>query len=230
MNDGLSVVLPLYNGAAFVQAAIQSIVEQQKLPPKWEIIVVDDGSADNGVKICQKLAGLYPQIRVEQHPENRGVAAARNRGAALARYEYLGFVDQDDRWMPDKWRVQFQVLRESNADYVLGYQQFELQNPLNPPNWFRQEWAKQPQKAFVFGGLLLQRTVFLSVGILQESLKFGWDDVDWFNRARESGLIETIIEHVVLHRNVHDRNASARTKQSHPELLRLIRAKLARQA
>jgi glycosyltransferase involved in cell wall biosynthesis len=230
MNEGLSVVLPLYNGAAFVQAAIQSIVEQQKLPPKWEIIVVDDGSADNGVEICQKLSGLYPQISVEQHPENRGVAAARNRGVELARYKYLGFIDQDDRWMQDKWHVQFQVLRESNAHYVLGYQQFELQDPLNPPHWFRQTWAKQPQKAFVLGGLLMQRADFLNAGLLEESLKFGLDDVDWFNRARESGLIEIIIEHVVLHRYVHDRNASARTKQFNQELLRLIRAKIARQA
>jgi glycosyltransferase involved in cell wall biosynthesis len=228
-SGGLSVVLPLYNGGAFVQAAIQSIIEQQDLPENWEIIAVDDGSTDNSVEICQQLAGRYPQIRIEQHEVNRGVAAARNRGVELAKHEYLGFIDQDDRWLPDKWLVQSQVLRKSKADYVLGYQQFELQNSLKPPHWFRQEWAKQPQKAFVLGGLLIQRAGFLRVGLLQESLKFGLDDVDWFNRARESGLIEAMIEHVVLQRYVHDRNASARTKQSNPELLRLIRAKLARQ-
>lgn len=230
MSEGLSVVLPLYNGATFVQAAIQSIVEQQDLPPNWEIIVVDDGSTDNGVEICQQFAGLYPQIRVEQHPENRGVAAARNRGVELARYEYLGFIDQDDRWTLDKWRVQSRALRQSNVNYVLGHQLFELQNPTKPPHWFRPSWLQALQKAYVFGAMLIRKQDFLKVGSIREEYMYGGDDVDWFVRVKESGLSGIMLNDVVLHRNVHAHNASARTKQSNPELLRLIRAKLARQA
>lgn len=228
MSEGLSVVLPLYDGAAFVKAAIQSVIEQKGLPSQWEIIVVDDGSTDDGVQIVRNLAQQYPQIKLELHQTNRGVAAARNRGVELAKYEYLGFIDQDDCWSPGKWLLQLQVLRESKVDYVLGYQKFNLQNPENPPHWFRQEWFKQPQKAFLFGALLTRKATFHKVGALEETFKFGGDDVDWFSRAQESGLTKKMLDHVVLHRCVHDRNASARTAQSNPELLRLIREKLAR--
>lgn len=230
MIDGLSVVLPLYNGAAFVKEAIKSIVEQKDLPAQWEIIVVDDGSTDDGVAICRQMALQQPQIKIEQHRVNLGVAAARNRGVELARYKYLGFIDQDDRWMPDKWGVQSRALRELNIDYVLGFQKFELCNPANPPGWFRQEWAKQPQKAIVFGSILITKQDFLKIGYIKEDYIYGYDDVEWFVRAKESGLTEKILYDVVLHRFVHDKNFSARTAQSNPELLRLIRAKLARQA
>ena len=229
-SDGLSVVLPLYNGAAFVQAAIQSILEQQDLPHHWEIIVVDDGSTDNGVEICQQFAGPYPQIRLEQHKANRGVAAARNRGVELARYEHLSFIDQDDRWTPDKWRVQSRALQHSNVNYVLGHQLFELQNPEKPPHWFRSSWLQAPQKAYVFGAMLIPKQEFLKVGLIREEYMYGGDDVDWLVRSKESGLNGIMLDTVVLHRKVHDRNASARTEQSNPELLRIIRAKIARQA
>lgn len=226
-SAGLSVVLPLYNGAPYVEAAIQSIIEQHDLPQNWEIIVVDDGSTDSGLKICQRLTRIYPQIIIEQHPDNRGVAAARNRGVEIARYEYLAFIDQDDRWVPHKWRVQFQALSETKAEYALGYKQFELLNPNNPPSWFRASWIEAPQKGYVFGAMLIAKRDFLKVGRLREEYMYGYDDVDWFVRMKQSGLKGIMLDDVVLYANVHDHNASARTKQSNQELLRLIRAKLA---
>lgn len=226
---GLSVVLPLYNGAAFVQEAVNSIRQQQDLPANWEVIIIDDGSTDEGLELCWQLAGKHAQVRVEQHDTNLGVAASRNRGVALARYDHLGFIDQDDRWMPNKWRVQSQALRQTNVDYVLGHQQFELQDPQTLPHWFRASWLEAPQKAFVFGSMLIFRQRFIKVGAIEESYRYGADDVDWFVRATQAGLSQIMLDDVVLHRYVHDCNASARTAQSNPELLRVIRAKLARQ-
>jgi glycosyltransferase involved in cell wall biosynthesis len=228
MTDGLSVVLPLYNGAAFVRAAIDSVIKQKNLPQKWEIIVVDDGSSDHGVSICLQLAEQKSQIRVEHHRVNLGVAAARNHGVELARYRYLGFIDQDDHWAPNKWLLQSQALHDSKADYAIGYQLFELQNPESPPHWFRDSWLQKPQKACVFGAILIAKQDFLKVGSLNEKYRYG-DDIDWFLRAKEKGLKQEIVDHVVLHRYVHDRNASAYTAQSNLELLQLIRNKLARQ-
>lgn len=230
MSEGLSVILPLYNGANFVKAAIQSVVEQESLPTKWEIIVVDDASTDNGAEYCQQLAELYPQIRIEKHEANRGVAAARNRGIGLAKYEYLSFLDQDDQWARDKWQVQSKALRHSNVNFVLGHQSFELQNPDKPPHWFRQSWLQEPQKGYVFGALLIAKIDFMKVGLLCEEYMFGADDVDWFVRLRESDFNGIMLDDVVLHRHVHEHNASARTKQSNLELLSVIRAKLGRQA
>ena len=229
-QTGLSVVLPLYNGASFVKGAIDSVMAQQELPAHWEILVVDDGSSDSGAEICRRLAVQHPQIRVEQLPDNLGVATARNRGVARARYEHLGFIDQDDQWLPCKWQTQLRALSESEVDYVLGHQQFELESPHKPPHWFRQDWLQGPQIAYVLGGMLIRRDKFCQVGDLDQSLRFGGDDVDWFNRAKIAGLTHKTIDDVVLHRYIHDHNASGRTQQSNPELLRVIRAKLARQA
>lgn len=230
MNElGLSVVLPLFNGAKFVEAAITSIIEQKGLPANWEVIVVDDGSTDDGVERCRQLARQYPQIMVEQHETNLGVAAARNRGVALGRYEYLGFIDQDDRWLPEKWLVQSKALLETDCDYVLGHQLFELQTPKNPPHWFRVSWLESSQKAFLFGAMLITKRVFIQLGAINEGYRYGVDDVDWFVRAKEMGLSQLMLDNVVLHRYVHDRNASALTALNNVELLRLIRAKLARQ-
>jgi glycosyltransferase involved in cell wall biosynthesis len=230
MNEsGLSVVLPLYNGAKFVEAAINSIIEQKGLPANWEVIVVDDGSTDDGVERCRQLARQYPQIVIKQHETNLGVAAARNLGVALCRYEYLGFIDQDDRWMPEKWLVQSKALQETDYDYVLGHQRFELQNPQHPPHWFRVSWLESSQKAFVFGAMLITKQVFLKLGAINEGYRYGADDVDWFVRTKVMGLSQLMLDNVVLHRYVHDRNASARTAQSNLELLLFIRAKLARQ-
>lgn len=230
MNEvGLSVVLPLYNGARFVEAAIISIIEQKGLPANWEVIVVDDGSTDDGVERCRHLARRYPQIIVDQHETNLGVAVARNRGVALGRYEHLGFIDQDDRWTPEKWLLQSKAIQESGCDYVLGHQRFELQTPQHPPHWFRASWLEESQKAFVFGAMIIAKRVFLKVGAINDGYRYGGDDVDWFVRAKEMGLSQLMLDDVVLNRFIHDRNASARTAQSNVDLLRVIRAKLARQ-
>lgn len=229
IQRGLSVVLPLYNGAAFVEGAILSVIGQTGLPDAWELIVVDDGSVDQGVARCRKLAEQHPQIIIERFAENRGVAAARNAGVRLARHEYLGFIDQDDRWLPNKWALQSKGLAELEGSYVFGHQRFELLDPDRPPHWFRSDWAHAPQPGYVLGAMLIRRPDFLSVGGLNETFRYGYDDVDWFIRARAHGLVETMFEDTVLHRLVHDANASSRTGQSTLELLRVIREKLVRQ-
>jgi glycosyltransferase involved in cell wall biosynthesis len=92
----VSVVIPAYNAARFVGAAVQSTLAQTVTA--LEVIVVDDGSTDGTVECLAPFAG---QVTVESIP-NGGVSHARNRGAALARGEWLAFLDADDLWRPDK--------------------------------------------------------------------------------------------------------------------------------
>lgn len=226
--NGLSVVLPLYNGAAYVQRAIESVASQVNLPADWEIIVVDDGSQDDGARICQQLTLQIPQIHLISQPTNLGVAAARNRGVSSARYGFLSFIDQDDQWVTDKWDLQYQALIQSGADYVFGHQAFNVSDPTRLPIWLRSEWLATPQKGYVFGALLIRKADFLRVGLLREDLLFGTDDVDWFARAKELALTEHMLDDVVLQRHVHDRNASARTEPFSLELLKVIRQRLSR--
>jgi glycosyltransferase involved in cell wall biosynthesis len=91
----VSIVIPVFNGAATIAEAIDSVLDQRFRD--FEIIVVDDGSTDS---TAQVLEGYRGRIRVIGR-ENGGPAAARNAGACASASEYLAFLDADDRWLPE---------------------------------------------------------------------------------------------------------------------------------
>lgn len=97
MTSGLSVsvVVPLYNKAAHVEAALQSVLAQQ--PPALEVLVIDDGSTDDGPRRAAALQA--PQVKVLTQA-NAGVSAARNLGIARAKGDLVAFLDADDLWQP----------------------------------------------------------------------------------------------------------------------------------
>jgi len=96
--DLVTVVVPTYNGARFVEATLRSLASQSH--DDLEILVVDDGSRDDTVGIVRR-SGIPTEVLVQQ---NLGVAVARNRGLARARGRWVGFVDQDDLWRRDRVR------------------------------------------------------------------------------------------------------------------------------
>lgn len=95
----VSVVMPTYNYAAYIQRAIDSCLEQGY--PNIEIIVVDDGSTDNTAEIVQALVRQYPARLKYVRQQNAGASAARNAGLALAGGDYIAFLDSDDCFTPD---------------------------------------------------------------------------------------------------------------------------------
>lgn len=92
----ISAIIPLYNGAAFIEEAILGVVGQTLKPD--EIIVVDDGSTDDGPAIVERLAETHPIRLIRQ--QNAGQSAARNIGVDHAHGDLIAFLDQDDVWYP----------------------------------------------------------------------------------------------------------------------------------
>ncbi len=92
----ISVVIPSYNRRHTLERALQSVFEQTS--PVDEVILVDDGSTDGSSEMVRQL---FPQIEVLTQP-NLGVSAARNRGIAAARFEWIALLDSDDSWLPQK--------------------------------------------------------------------------------------------------------------------------------
>ena len=94
----ISVIVPVYNAAAYLEECVDSLVEQTYKPV--EIILVDDGSTDKSPEICDSFSRRYSYIKAI-HKKNGGVSSARNMGIEAAQGEYLIFVDSDDRVYPN---------------------------------------------------------------------------------------------------------------------------------
>ena len=94
----ISVIIPIYNGGRFVESAVKSVLAQTV--SDWELVIVNDGSTDGTRAILERLCAQDARIHVHHQP-NGGVSAARNAGIALAKGEYLAFLDADDEWYPD---------------------------------------------------------------------------------------------------------------------------------
>lgn len=100
----VSVVIPAYNCQDYIAATIESIFSQTY--NDYEIIVVDDGSADGTARV---ISGFSDKIKYV-YQSNAGPAAARNTGILKARGEYIAFLDHDDVWLPDKLKMQVELL------------------------------------------------------------------------------------------------------------------------
>lgn len=111
----VSVVVPAYNRSQALRATLDSVRAQTY--PDWELIVVDDGSVDDTGDVVRS----YRDSRIRyEHQANQGQAAARNYGLSLATGEYVAFLDHDDRWLPEKLRLQVESL-DSGPEYGLVY-------------------------------------------------------------------------------------------------------------
>jgi glycosyltransferase involved in cell wall biosynthesis len=112
----VSVVIPAYNRAATIKAAIESVLRQTWTD--FELIVVDDGSSDGTLAAAAEVRD--PRLRLVANPTNTGAAGARNAGAAEARGTWIAFQDSDDEWLPLKLEKQMARLA-TNPDFVGAY-------------------------------------------------------------------------------------------------------------
>lgn len=109
----ISIITPAFNAADSIADSIESVREQSF--HDWELIVVDDGSADDTATLAEEFAKKDARIRVLRNPVNAGRIAARNRAVAEARGRFIAFLDSDDIWEPEKLRKQIDFMHEHTA-------------------------------------------------------------------------------------------------------------------
>lgn len=114
----ISVIVPVYNAARWVEGCVRSIAGQEGFEELCEVLLVDDGSSDGSGGICRRLAAEHANVRCLSEA-NSGPATARNLGMSHARGEYVWFVDADDQIAPDAlWLLANCIERNRHPDVV----------------------------------------------------------------------------------------------------------------
>lgn len=178
---GVSVVVPVYNGARFITAALESVLGQSA--EILECIVVDDGSQDETAKV---VGAFVPPVRFVRQAR-QGVSMARNKGIALARGSHVAFLDADDVWLPDKLERQIAALKATGASTAicgLFFTDSYLRILSEQRGWI--EGGLRGLLSFRYGGLcgstlLVSRVLLERVGGFDPRLS---TSADWENLAR----------------------------------------------
>ena len=184
-RPSISVVMPLYNKAECVVETLSAAASQ--IGAEFEIIVVDDGSKDGSGELV-KMAGV-PHLRVIEQT-NAGVSAARNRGIAAARGEWIAFLDADDLWSQDHLAGLLQAVEGS--DVVAAFSNARLQSRAGRPTIEPRVSARRIDDYFSFalsnGGypmgtsaIIIRRNQFRAAGLFAEGVSIG-EDVDMWCR------------------------------------------------
>ena len=111
MNHLISIIIPVLNRQNEIEECIRSVFDQSY--QNWELLIIDNGSTDGTLEICQALAAQEPRIRLLSAP--RGVSLARNAGIDAAKGKYLFFLDSDDVIHPSVLETLFVTMEESGA-------------------------------------------------------------------------------------------------------------------
>jgi glycosyltransferase involved in cell wall biosynthesis len=218
---GLSVVIPTFNGAAWVIGAIRSVLDQDVDIP-LQVVVVDDGSTDDTLARVKSIAD--PRVQCTSTPRNLGVAGARNVGLRLSQYEWVGFNDQDDVWLPGRLGPQLRLLdehpefqavaggagrlaadgRSQWSGNVLG---FRWTPEHRPRMGAAPAYDPRYDDTTYLQTLICSREVANAVGGFNENLPLS-DDLDFFMKLAHSTKMGCVSEPVFLYR-LGDHNQTA---------------------
>lgn len=127
MNSLVSIITPTYNSAATIADTIQSVIVQSY--SDWEMIIVDDASADNTIDIVKQLQHKESRISLVQLDSNAGAAFARNTAIKLAKGRYIAFLDSDDCWKASKLSKQIHFMQSNGLSF--SFTAYEKVNEYN---------------------------------------------------------------------------------------------------
>lgn len=195
-DNTISVVMSVWNGAAYLKEAIDTILNQTYAPV--ELIIVDDGSTDQTNSIIREYGDRVRLIT--QH--NQGQAAGLIAGIAIATGEYLAFQDADDTWTPNKLAQQHAALADARLEAVFCLSE-QFVSPELPD-----VAAIKPRHTVMVGEqwscMLIRRSAFDRIGNFDPSSKTAF--IEWLGRAKQMALSYTVIDEVLHRRRLHPSN------------------------
>ena len=234
----VSVIIPAYNGALYIERAIASVIRQTHTD--WELIVVNDGSTDRTPQIVTKYIQTHLNqeqsdrfIYISQH--NQGVAVARNNGLKAAKGKYIAFLDQDDFFLPHKLQLQVNLLENSPA-LGLTNSGWHIVDKIGKTISTVKPWQNLPD--LNSSALIIWKPVFLGAMLfrhswLQKTSGFNsqlqqTSDVELVLRLATIGCQGDWIQQATVGYRQHENNVSRNTSAQAKELDRMLKQFFAR--
>lgn len=226
MSPLFSIVVPTFNRADFICDAVESLLAQPG--DDFEVIVVDDGSTDDTLK---RLESYQSRIHLVTQP-NSGPGVARNRGARLARGQFLAFMDSDDLWMP--WTIatyQKILTRYNNVSFVTSVPlpfygtSPQVFNDLNLKYSYLNDFFEGAPQARNFGSCvtLVRRDIFEQHGGFTEK-RMNCEDLDFALKVGNSGGFVEILSPPLVAWRQHAGNLTCSHRATANGLLEIISA------
>lgn len=219
-----SVVIPLYNKAAYIYTTVQSVLQQQYTD--FELIVVDDGSTDHGV---EKISGIQDSRMKIICQENQGVSVARNTGIFAAESEFVAFLDADDIWCPD-YLMQINRLTEKYTQsdiFVTAYNIIMSSDVMHYSNeedtdtsGVRNYWLSL-KKGYDFvwtSATVIRRKAILDVGGFRPGERIGQDLDLWARVAQNNPIVAYTNKRCVNYNRNAENNARTRVSVAYAKV------------
>jgi glycosyltransferase involved in cell wall biosynthesis len=226
-NTNIAAILPVYNGEAYLDEALASVVAQDT--DDWTLYIINDGSRDRSAEIIETWRRRYPdKIRTYANPENAGSAAAINAGLALARaHPYVLIVNADDIQAPSRFSRLLGTIRETDVDIVMhdcevideAGNKTGRSKGLEPHITQRNVLAEQLRRNHFWNGLVLMKN--------SPDLRFDPDikiseDYDLFLSLFYKGATFCYLDEKLLYYRVHRNNISLSYRRSEETFVQIF--------
>ncbi|MBW8011285.1 MAG: glycosyltransferase family 2 protein [Chloroflexi bacterium] len=221
----ISVIIPVFDAEDFITQAVISALQQSET---GEVVLIEDGSRDGSLKICQSLENQYEKIKLLRHTDgkNHGAAASRNLGIVNAAYSYIAFLDADDYYVKNRFAKTIEVINShENVEGIYEAIGAVFQTPDDKVIFLKSPLSEitsvnkdvTPEKLFFeliegkcgyfsFIGLTISKNLILRSGLFNENLEIHEDSDLMFKLSALGRLLPGNIQIPVAMRRVHSQN------------------------
>lgn len=230
----VSVIIPVYNAASYIRQSVESAIAQ---PETAEVIIVEDGSTDDSLAVCQQLAAELPIIKLFQHPDraNHGLPLSRNLAIEKAATPYIAFLDADDYFLPNRFETARRLLEaDPTLDGVYEAIGTHFENEAARQRWQQTRQGQQlttmtkrlpseqlfealtlqrsGEGKFSMIGMVVKRSLFERSGYFDPHLLLAQDTAMTIKMAAVGRLAAGQLDVPVAMRRVHDTNRSSQVR------------------
>jgi glycosyltransferase involved in cell wall biosynthesis len=217
----ISVVIPVHNGERYLAESIQSVLDQGHAA--LELLVIDNASTD----ATADVAGTFSSIRYFHLPD-KGLSKALNYGLERCRGAFLGFLDADDLWSPNRLAVQLEAFASNPAlEMVFGHVEQFISPDLEESAKAKLSIRDKHLPGRYRGTMLIRKDSFWRVGPFEPSTDFG-EFIDWYMRAADHKIRELMLPDLLTLRRIHGANMGYTDRHKRVEYARVLKRGLDR--